>query len=70
MKRTKVDRSKLRLNAETIRLLQPENLEQVNGGRCTKTGTSTWNDGLCTELCTDPTVTCPASYSCDTLCGF
>jgi len=34
MKRTTVSRQKLRLNAETIRGLQPENLAAVNGGRC------------------------------------
>ena len=51
MKRTKIDKSKLRLNAETLRLLTPENLEQVQGGKCTSGMTSTFNDGNCTNAC-------------------
>jgi len=51
MKRTKIDKSKLRLNAETLRLLTTENLEQIQGGKCTAGDTSTFGDGNCTNVC-------------------
>jgi hypothetical protein len=51
MKRTKIDKSKLRLNAETLRMLTPENLEQIQGGKCTAGMTSTFGDGNCTNAC-------------------
>jgi hypothetical protein len=60
MKRTNLDRSKLRLNAETVRLLSAENLEQVNGGKCTAGMTSTWVDGNCTNACVTVWDSCPS----------
>jgi len=59
MKRTKLNKSKLRLNAETLAMLQPNNLQRVNGGKCMGTnGTSTFADGNCTNRCN-------TQFSCD-----
>jgi len=66
MKRTTVSRQKLRLNAETIRGLQPENLAAVNGGRCmTVNATSTFADGNCTNYCnSDMSCACNTATQC------
>jgi hypothetical protein len=63
MKRTKLDKNKLRLNAETVRLLQPQNLDRVHGGMCNSVlGTSSGDSGCCrTAQCSEIWYGCPGT---------
>lgn len=61
MKRTKLDKGKLRLNAETIRMLQPTQLDQIHGGMCNRAmNTSSGDTGCCrTAQCSEQWYGCP-----------